>query len=53
MGFILDQILMNVEDSKDESRVKIRMDVDRLDEESMKKTRKKKIKKLNLIVKIF
>ena len=37
---------MNAEDLEDESRVKIQLDVDRLDKESMKKTRKKKIKSL-------
>ena len=46
IGSILDQSLMNAEDLEDESRVKIQLNVDRLDEESMNKIRKKKIKSL-------
>lgn len=34
MGFILDQSSMNAEDSEDESRVKIQLDVDRITENS-------------------
>ena len=46
IGSILNQSLMNAKDLEDELRVKIQLDVNRLDEESMKKTRKKKLKSL-------